>query len=626
MAGILANSASVSMLVGSPDANQDGYLSGEQITLTVTPGASSVQWSAAKPTSSLDSSELSADTGHSVTFTPDVGGYYVFVALVDGTTTYVLRIAVTEVAAVVPYEALRMIPTDSDTVPTPVMGGAVHESIDGTGLVVKRPGPALKHLEPQALTPASASDAAGAEGEIAYDNAFLYVKNASGWRRLSLAWADESSAFLAQAVWHIKDTGDNAADGLTEGTALASFAELNRRWNGGTIRQHTIVYVDSDMAENPFPNVRIGIGGSLRYIFKELQTLLTGTLATYTETTGMGGTAGEPRITVAGVTDWATAGPGGTSLLGYQMKITSGTGVNASMMIVSKLSTDPATAQCTLPDQLTGGVAEDSATPAFPGTLSPASGSGFAVVRRASIPSFDPSRLRWEAQPTPSTPVFMLIGARMTAAHMAAWIAEGPAGPYYYRCFITGILQLTIACGNGLQMANVIVQGTTSGLFVRTGTLNIARSACRLTTGGNALFAGTNSWIFCSNRVFVVGGRVYCSDAATIQGSALGVYDNTTLAGELDQAAVRVQPGGLFGPSGSGGTTWLTYGKTAVGKTVWVLPGGTYVFRRGEPPTVPGAVAGQDYLLGKAGGTVKAWAALPADGEETLFARLIAGQ
>lgn len=476
------------------------------------------------------------------------------------------------------------------------------------------------------LIPVGANASVDAAGELAIKIRFRGGTPQELESVMNAARDSDNAYLLSRSKWYIDANLGNDNNEGDEDSPLKTFAELNRRWNGGTIRQHTIVYVQTDMTEDPWPNVRIGIGGSLRYIFKELETLLTGTLATYSETTGVGGTSGEPRITVAGVTDWATAGPGGTSLLGYQMKITSGTGVNASMMIVSKLSTDPATAQCTLPDQLTGGVAEDSATPAFPATLSPANGSGFAVVRRASIPSFDPSRLRWEVQPTPSTPVFMLIGARMTTAHIAAWIAEGPAGPYYYRCFITGTLQLTIACGNGVQMSNVIVQGTTSGLFVRTGTLNIARSACRLTTGGNAMFAGTNSWISSSNRVFVVGGRVYCSDAATIQGSALGVYDNTTIAGELDQAAVRVQPGGLFGPSGSGGTTWLTYGKTAVGKTLWVVCGGQAMFRRGSPPTVPGATPGEDYLLGKAGGTAKAWAALPADGEETLFARLIAGQ
>jgi hypothetical protein len=379
------------------------------------------------------------------------------------------------------------------------------------------------------------------------------------------------------------------------------------------------------MTEDPWPNVRIGKGFSLRYIAKELETLLTGTIATYTESMGIGGTNSEPRITVAGVADWDTAGPGGTSLLGYQMLITSGTGSTgggSALMLVSKLSTDASVVQCTLG----ASHVEDAMPPAFPATLAPAATSGFKIVRRASIPTFNPSRMSYEHGSTPSTPAFMLIGFRCTEAHYQQWPLAMHAGIYTFRCRFVGSHTVSVSHQVGLTMQSCVVEGTTTGLFIRAGTVNMAHCAVRVSSG-NAISVSGLCNLYVSNRFFTVGGRILTGQGTILGGNALGIYDNPTMAGETAQAALRVAPGACVGPIGSGGAQWLTYGKTAVGVTIWVEPGGVAIFKRGTPPSVPGAVLNEDYQLGAgATGTKKAWAALPADGEEVGFARLIAGQ
>lgn len=174
------------MVVSSPDGNQAGFLTGEQIRLAVTPVGASVEWAVVKPTSSLASAELSDETAQSPTFTPDVGGFYVFTAIVDLVTVYVLRVGVSSVAQVTPYEAVRLIPMQDESVPTPVMGAALHESADGYGVAVKRSGPLLKHLEPIAYTPTGSADTFGSVGEVAFDASYVYVKTASGWKRCAL--------------------------------------------------------------------------------------------------------------------------------------------------------------------------------------------------------------------------------------------------------------------------------------------------------------------------------------------------------------------------------------------------------------------------------------------------------
>jgi hypothetical protein len=113
------------MLAGATSADNavGGRVTGEQITLTVSPSGTDYEWSQAIPSSSTAArSALSVTTGASVTFTPDTAGVFTIVCVVDSTTTYVLRITVTSTAISQLAEAIRQTPKADATVPAPALG------------------------------------------------------------------------------------------------------------------------------------------------------------------------------------------------------------------------------------------------------------------------------------------------------------------------------------------------------------------------------------------------------------------------------------------------------------------------------------------------------------------------
>ncbi len=118
------------MLAGatSDDNAVAGRVTGEQITLTVSPAGTDYAWSWAIPSSSSAArSALSATTGASVNFTPDVAGVFTITADVDG-DIYVLRIVVTSTAISQLAEAIRQTPKADATVPAPAVGLMIYFS------------------------------------------------------------------------------------------------------------------------------------------------------------------------------------------------------------------------------------------------------------------------------------------------------------------------------------------------------------------------------------------------------------------------------------------------------------------------------------------------------------------
>jgi hypothetical protein len=91
-----------------------------------------------KPTGATGRSSLSAETGSSVVFTPDVEGVYLITVTVDGSTSYVIRIACVHISAVSTLGALRFIPIANAQVPTPSSGQTLFFSSDAGTLAVKR--------------------------------------------------------------------------------------------------------------------------------------------------------------------------------------------------------------------------------------------------------------------------------------------------------------------------------------------------------------------------------------------------------------------------------------------------------------------------------------------------------
>jgi hypothetical protein len=140
MAGILSNSASVTMTAGdtSVDNAFSGYVVAEQCILSVTDSSpASVEWGLSIPTSSTPArSGLSASTGSSVTFTPDVGGTYTITANVDG-TNYVLRMTVAAVTVTQLAGGIRFSPMTDTSVPAPAAGVTMYYSSTQSGLAIK---------------------------------------------------------------------------------------------------------------------------------------------------------------------------------------------------------------------------------------------------------------------------------------------------------------------------------------------------------------------------------------------------------------------------------------------------------------------------------------------------------
>jgi hypothetical protein len=117
-----------------------GYVAGERVALSVTPTGTTYAWAIAQPSaSSRARSALSSETGASVTFVPDVGGSYAITCLVDGVTTYVLRLTCQAAAVAEPVEAVRFSPRSDASIPAPAAGVAMYYSSDQDALCVKDP-------------------------------------------------------------------------------------------------------------------------------------------------------------------------------------------------------------------------------------------------------------------------------------------------------------------------------------------------------------------------------------------------------------------------------------------------------------------------------------------------------
>lgn len=134
MAGILANSASETMTSGdtSADNTRAGYITGEQITLSVSPISTTYQWGFSKPGGATGRSDLSDYTIASPVFVPDHSGTWTATCVVDGGTTYVLRMTVTEVAITSVANAHRFSPVTNNAIPTPATGLTLYCSSDAS--------------------------------------------------------------------------------------------------------------------------------------------------------------------------------------------------------------------------------------------------------------------------------------------------------------------------------------------------------------------------------------------------------------------------------------------------------------------------------------------------------------
>jgi len=152
MAGILANSATQTMTGGdtAADKSVSGYVNSEQVVLSTTPTGTAYAWALGKPSGATARSDLTASTGASVSFTPDVAGYYVVTCTVDSTTVYVIRISVLDVSVTTTRQGIRMTPVAGATIPTPALGETLYWDDDVDRIRLKNSAGTKRDIDPAA--------------------------------------------------------------------------------------------------------------------------------------------------------------------------------------------------------------------------------------------------------------------------------------------------------------------------------------------------------------------------------------------------------------------------------------------------------------------------------------------
>lgn len=148
MAGITAQSATKTL--AADDTTEDntvtGFVTKEQIVFGVTGTPASVLWSISKPSASGSACDLDTRTGLTPVLTPDVADYYTIHCLVDGTTSYILRMAIVSTANASTISALRWLPMSNAQIPAPPTGATQFYSTDLDAMAFKYPDDSVEEI------------------------------------------------------------------------------------------------------------------------------------------------------------------------------------------------------------------------------------------------------------------------------------------------------------------------------------------------------------------------------------------------------------------------------------------------------------------------------------------------
>lgn len=121
--GILANQTGGPVMTdGDADGVVAGYATNARITLSTTPAGAGHSWALSKPSGATVRSDLSASSGASVSFVPDVEGVWLAVCTVSGPITYTLQIQVAAAAPSTISGALRFLARALASITTPLAG------------------------------------------------------------------------------------------------------------------------------------------------------------------------------------------------------------------------------------------------------------------------------------------------------------------------------------------------------------------------------------------------------------------------------------------------------------------------------------------------------------------------
>lgn len=127
MSGITAVSATKSVDAGSTTVDNSviGFVSKEQISLGLTGSPTTALWSISKPINSGSYCTISDENSVNPVFTPDVEGIFTVSCLVDGSTTYILRFSIVNIAVTSAISAIHFLPCLNSQIPTPSSGVTV---------------------------------------------------------------------------------------------------------------------------------------------------------------------------------------------------------------------------------------------------------------------------------------------------------------------------------------------------------------------------------------------------------------------------------------------------------------------------------------------------------------------
>lgn len=384
---------------------------------------------------------------------------------------------------------------------------------------------------------------------------------------------------LAQAAWEIDPINGNDAASGVPGDPIASWAELNRRWGSGQIGQNTTVDILGNLAE-PIVTSATVAAGSRVVVTGRATTIASGTLTGAVSRNEVTNQA--QRVTQAAI-NWATAGPGGSSLIGQRMRLTANGAI--------------------------GWLALNN-----PG------GAGTDTARCSTFSTYDPA--------------VSTLATKINPAGTEAWVVETLSSVTGMRINTdaSGFAFVDLHINGGITIVNTRSFGTTGA--------GVALVRCRLSSGitqlSGARCVQCHSDTFCSmvrstvqwDAGLMTGSGGSLNEQSTvrfrndhlIQGGQMGVNASAALC--LGLAIFDSGPGtapglivgndGRFSTSTAGLTLWGT-GGTTVG--IRVQPGGGGTYPAALKPNLKGALG--DFRLGDA--TNRLYAALPLTNKGATF-------
>jgi hypothetical protein len=410
-----------------------------------------------------------------------------------------------------------------------------------------------------------------------------YVKTFGGWFRLAVA----DAGWLAQSTWYIDPasvTSSDDNDGATAATALSTWQELVERL-GGTSRkilltQSVTVHILSDLPEVLRGDITLEDGGSAGsatqlFVLGAVQsTLFSGTITNVqAEDTATGQ---EAQITVAGVGDWSTAGPGGTSLVGKRLRRTSD---NAIFYILGRVS---ATVAAVGP----GCVSNPLAFNVNPANVTLANGDAFVIEQLPQIRGFSMNCARGSTSTTGTN--FMhgiwdslwISGGAEYSKIMEGNGANQSSRNVLNRCIVNGSRSLVWA---GQQIANLLasnVNGTQTSTQL-TGPVKSSLLTCCSNIGG--ILVSADLTITISQKLTIRNalgfGLNMQSGSCAVVTNTVGIYNGSNHAVSMSSFA-RLS------------TTGIIHGSGNAGAGIAVASGALFSFSSAAKPTVKGSAPG----------------------------------